>query len=325
MQARNEQRLASPLGLNTSHSINGSAYGNLASNGVQYNHHTSAYANPAPATNNHQDGIDGLTHAFGNIGIQGVGPIGARAGNNAMSNHLVTMPSINTIPASGQVIYHMGDGRLLVSGINTSQASFQQAMGAYGLPPAPAQFIPHFNYSGGQTVPNTHQGQVWPPQQHYSRDIPDLAADRRASWSSTEETAGPGTPSFGYYNHGLGSNITVVDHSPWTTPSPPRIGQVYLPQLAKTANGQITYMDLNALCARAPAIPRPVPAIFSQDGKGQGTLESSLQNHLNTTNVYIRGLHPDTTDEMLHSYGERFGEIQSAKSMLDQQTGLCKG
>ena len=73
-----------------------------------------------------------------------------------------------------------------------------------------------------------------------------------------------------------------------------------------------------------PAIPRPIPAIFSGE-RGRGTLERSLQNPLNTTNVYIRGLHPNTTDDMLHAYGERFGKISSAKSMLEQDTGNCKG
>ena len=83
-------------------------------------------------------------------------------------------------------------------------------------------------------------------------------------------------------------------------------------------------IDLDAMCLQDPAIPKPIPAIFSGD-KGRGTLESSLVNRFNTTNVYIRGLHPDTSDEMLFQYGARFGSIESAKSMLDQHSNLCKG
>ena len=50
-----------------------------------------------------------------------------------------------------------------------------------------------------------------------------------------------------------------------------------------------------------------------------------LENKTGETNVYIRGLLPETTDEMLHMWGMRFGDIQSSKSIIDLKTGLCKG
>ncbi|KAF2103567.1 hypothetical protein NA57DRAFT_26608, partial [Rhizodiscina lignyota] len=43
------------------------------------------------------------------------------------------------------------------------------------------------------------------------------------------------------------------------------------------------------------------------------------------TNVYIRGLMPETTDEMLESWGIRFGDIASHKAIIDHKTNLCKG
>ena len=73
-----------------------------------------------------------------------------------------------------------------------------------------------------------------------------------------------------------------------------------------------------------PAIPPAVPAIDSPGG-GRGTLGQITDNPNGTTNVYVRGLHPDTSDEMLHAYGSRFGDVQSAKSIIDTATGQCKG
>lgn len=54
-------------------------------------------------------------------------------------------------------------------------------------------------------------------------------------------------------------------------------------------------------------------------------LDRCLENKSGETNVYIRGLLPETTDEMLHVWGMRFGDIQSSKSIIDLKTGLCKG
>ena len=156
-------------------------------------------------------------------------------------------------------------------------------------------------------------------------EIPDLA--RRNSLSSNEEY-GPRTPFFAAQSLGPGGKMIVPDNSPqtWTSVSPPQLGQAIQAspqQLWREANGYVV-IDLDALCMKAPAIPKPIPAIFSGD-KSRGTLETSLENKTHTTNVYIRGLHPDTTDEMLNAYGSRFGVIESAKSMIDQHTSLCKG
>lgn len=43
------------------------------------------------------------------------------------------------------------------------------------------------------------------------------------------------------------------------------------------------------------------------------------------TNVYIRGLPPETTDESLHHMCERWGRISSSKAMIDSASDTCKG
>ncbi|KAK7206524.1 hypothetical protein BZA70DRAFT_236240, partial [Myxozyma melibiosi] len=48
-------------------------------------------------------------------------------------------------------------------------------------------------------------------------------------------------------------------------------------------------------------------------------------NPRKTTNVYIRGLAPRTTDDILHKIVSRFGVVTTAKAMMDNLTGMCKG
>lgn len=47
--------------------------------------------------------------------------------------------------------------------------------------------------------------------------------------------------------------------------------------------------------------------------------------NLSSTNLYIRGLAPETTDDKLQSMCERYGKIVSTKAIMDKQTNLCKG
>ncbi|XP_077100111.1 RNA-binding motif, single-stranded-interacting protein 3-like isoform X4 [Siphateles boraxobius] len=46
---------------------------------------------------------------------------------------------------------------------------------------------------------------------------------------------------------------------------------------------------------------------------------------LSKTNLYIRGLHPGTTDQDLIKLCQRYGKIVSTKAILDKNTNQCKG
>ncbi|PAV80597.1 hypothetical protein WR25_11077 isoform A [Diploscapter pachys] len=46
---------------------------------------------------------------------------------------------------------------------------------------------------------------------------------------------------------------------------------------------------------------------------------------LSATNLYIRGLPPNTTDEDLRQMCQEFGAIASTKAIMDKQTNQCKG
>ena len=333
MQARNDSR-GVPVGFGVGAS-NGNVYGHTAHGPMPYNASSPIYgqhpmkdsALPHGSTTNP---VNDLTHAFAGVNIQNIhSMVPTMAGNQPMMANTLNTAALSNGQATNQLYFRLPDGRLLVSNVNTTQGGYQQGTGAYSLTPAQAQYLQQASYHVNQPPPNTPQaGANWMAVRQVSTEVPDLSAPRRNSWSSNEEN-GPHTPFFGARNQAdYQPKITVVpNQSPYMygTPSPESVCQAFFPQqLAKTSNGQYTYMDLDLVCQQHPAIPRPVPAIFSGE-KGRGTLEKSLVNAMNTTNVYIRGLLPDTTDEMLHSYGSRFGDIVSAKSMLDQHTQLCKG
>ena len=332
MQARTENRgVSTSLGVGPS---NGNVFGHTGHGPIQYGtsgpiygHHS--MKDPSLTHTTATNAVNDLAQAFAGVNIQGLNSIGpGLTGNQAISANTMNPAGLNNGQANNQVYYRLPDGRLLVSSVNTSQGGYQQGAGAYSLTPAQMQYLQQASYHVNQPSPNTPQtNSNWMAARQLSAELPELAAPRRNSWSSNEEN-GPHTPFFGSRNQvEYQPKVVIPNQSPYMygTPSPESLCQAFFPQqLAKTSNGQYTYMDLDVVCQQHPAIPRPVPAIFSGE-KGRGTLEKSLVNAMNTTNVYIRGLLPDTTDEMLHSYGARFGDIVSAKSMLDQHTQLCKG
>lgn len=184
--------------------------------------------------------------------------------------------------------------------------------------PMTAQYI-HHGY--GQQHDNSPMSQTWTPS-HTTGEVPTLITPRRDSISSNENDA-PGTPSYSTYpyQHGVG----IVNRSPngyytHSTPSPSQVMSHGMP-LIKTPEARSLSSELQALVSKDPAIPPAIPAPSSP----LKPLDRALENLRGETNVYIRGLHPDTTDEMLETWGRRFGDIRSSKSIIDHGTGLCKG
>ena len=263
--------------------------------------------------------VDNLSHAFGSTNFHGLNNMGRPS---TQSSSIANMGFVNGL-ANSQLYYILPDGRYYFP--HLAQGGYQTAAGTYGLHSSQAHFLQQPSYQVNQALSNTPTT-TWMSSRHTSAEVPELSAQRRNSYSSNEDN-GPRTPFYGTNSQTeFQPRVSYVGHSPnlWNTPSPESTGQRFNHPIMKTANGEYTPMDLDALCQRSPEIPKPIPAIFSGE-KGRGTLEKSLINNMNTTNVYIRGLHPDTTDDMLFAYGSRFGDIISAKSMLDQNTSLCKG
>jgi hypothetical protein len=70
-------------------------------------------------------------------------------------------------------------------------------------------------------------------------------------------------------------------------------------------------------------IPPPVPSIYPDPT--YSNINNCIYNPKGTTNVYIRGLRPETSDEDLFSMVGNYGTIISTKAIIDTQTKLCKG
>jgi hypothetical protein len=151
-------------------------------------------------------------------------------------------------------------------------------------------------------------------------DVPALQ-NRRGSYSTTESA--PATPFFRpISDRGRGLRVTVVDRSNYTTPSPQQ-----LEPAITIGNKEDHPMDANMeqLLQREPPIPRAVPAVWTP-AQHQKSLDQCLENRIvGNRNVYIRGLHPTTDDELLLKYAERFGEVETSKAIIDTSTGACKG
>ena len=327
MQGHNDQRPISHSITNAAHPLTSTAYGHAMPYGHQFQYNSQGQLYSQAPANAYQEAVnepmDNLTTAFGSVNVQGMASIASGKPTPATS-----MPGVQ---ANSQ-LYYLPDGRVLVSGIHAPHGIYQQNSGGYKMPPSQTQFLQQGPYGGFppgmQIMPNTPQAPTWLSSRPKSEEVPDLATARRNSFSSNEET-GPGTPFFGSQRgREYLAGVAVADHSPnaWSTPSPQQLAQSYVPpQILVAPNGQHVYADLDAITQKEPLIPTAIPAPFSPGG-GRGTLEKSLRNDLAVTNVYIRGLHPNTTDDMLHAYGARFGEIVSCKAILDLPAGgMCKG
>ncbi|CAL8275314.1 unnamed protein product, partial [Boreogadus saida] len=76
----------------------------------------------------------------------------------------------------------------------------------------------------------------------------------------------------------------------------------------------------------APPSPNAAPAATTTSSSSNGGGSSgSMGEQLSKTNLYIRGLHPGTTDQDLVKLCQPYGKIVSTKAILDKTTNKCKG
>lgn len=303
------------------------SYGNtmpFAQNQYPYPPHGHAQA---PAGHKQQDcngaSVESLAQNLGGMNLRAgdsSGSVSLR--ENGIPTNAVNMGAMYGAQHGGPLYYPLPDGSLVLSGMGGAPPNYQQ-YSAYTLPPMPSSNFQQAPYNGFSTsvAPNTPHSQTWLPSQHVPREVPGLAAPRRNSWSSNEET-GPQTPLYSMSGPpGYQPTVVYNDHSPntWSTPSPHQAVKYSTPQVGKAPSGEYIFMDFHAITHQEPKIPRAIPAIHSFND-GRGTLDKILDNPHSTTNVYIRGLPPNTTDAMLEQYGARFGDIVTAKSIIDHPT-----
>lgn len=200
----------------------------------------------------------------------------------------------------------------------------QQPFTGNGSAHPSAMYTPQYMAQGYvQAHDNSPISQGWTPT-HVGAELPTLITPRRESISSAENDT-PGTPLYPPYHAMTHGGVTILNRSPsgtytTSTPSPLQMLAHY-GMMAKVPEVETISPRLKMLVTKDPLIPRAIPAPSSP----LKPLDRALENPRGETNVYIRGLMPETSDEMLDTWGRRFGDIKSSKSIIDHSTGLCKG
>ncbi|KAH8594491.1 hypothetical protein B0O99DRAFT_625068 [Bisporella sp. PMI_857] len=268
---------------------------------------------------------------------------------NAMMNQFAGMnlPTAATAGATGAStqFYVTTDGQFFCApaappaGIYPTQplaaAPLAHAENTYGYPginpylahaasayPGYLSGYPMLPYTPGRT------GYYTDNKDHLHKEVPGLE-NRRGSHSTNEST--PGTPYYGSISLRDHGTQIAPDRSPFgSTPSPQSLTFPHAGQTTKSLTSQKALhipinVDIDALLAQAPPIPRAVPAVFTPR-ESMRTLDQSLSNPtFGNRNVYIRGLHPNTDDDTLAAYAARFGKVETSKAIIDTSTGACKG
>ncbi|KAF2771424.1 hypothetical protein EJ03DRAFT_268697 [Teratosphaeria nubilosa] len=266
---------------------------------------------------NPQNDLAALAHSFQGMNMQNQS-FAAQAKNSMMPNapgnygNMAAMPSA-LYGATGQYVFP------------NNYASSNNAQSPNMYTPHASQYMQPMTYQGYQQHDHSPLSNSWTPTTAGATgEVPTLITPRRDSISSNENDQ-PTTPSYASYPF-AGQGGVTINRSPsgvftHSTPSPTSMMGPYGMPIAKQPEQSDVSPRIKLLIAKDPAIPRAIPAPSSP----LKPLDRALENQRGETNVYIRGLLPETTDEMLETWGQRFGDIKSSKSIIDLNTGLCKG
>ncbi|XP_069762769.1 RNA-binding motif, single-stranded-interacting protein 2-like isoform X2 [Narcine bancroftii] len=82
------------------------------------------------------------------------------------------------------------------------------------------------------------------------------------------------------------------------------------------------YSNRSSKKAYAPTVQQMAPPSPSTNSSSNSSVGGE---QLSKTNLYIRGLHPGTTDQDLVMLCQPYGKIVSTKAILDKTTNKCKG
>ncbi|KPM44380.1 hypothetical protein AK830_g2172 [Neonectria ditissima] len=260
-----------------------------------------------PASNEH----NGMMSQF-----QGMTLGGMNMANGPAPLHMA--PSYMLGPDGQLVLTHPASQPMGLSHSNENGYNTFPLNGPYGNPYVGLP-IPMLPFTPGRT--NTAHHRI----DRGHSDVPALE-NRRGSYSTTEST--PPTPFYtGMTHRENGPRVASLDRSTYTTPSPQQLGMTNLHVEApgKPALPSISEHALEELLKKNPAVPKAVPAVFTPPGQMK-SLDQSLENRIpGNRNVYIRGLHPTTDDELLYQFAVRFGAVETSKAIIDTGTGACKG
>ncbi|CAG8678985.1 23869_t:CDS:2 [Dentiscutata erythropus] len=258
----------------------------------------------------------------------------SNASSNAVSS-LPVSPTPNFYYANGyadpQTIaageYHAA----MAAGYDPSDPNVFSAYGHYGMHPSYSQYYPA-EYGTG--FPGT------PPLQ--GQTSPSLAPQPLSPYFTAT------SPPIAYY-HPTSPQVgpTGIIHSPpmhpylYSPQSPYGVLHTLSPTLSQSSSSAPNSPPPQYL--PGPGVPSPKagplngngrgsvnrPPHYNYDRRNSGSHQipnlPNFNNPTKTTNIYIRGLPPNTTDESLHNMCSIYGSITSSKAIIDQKQGDCKG
>jgi hypothetical protein len=268
------------------------------------------------------DPMASLTHGFQGMNM-GAQSFAAQAKNAMMSSGAANNYNGLSVATSMPASMYANPGQYVFP---NSYATAQTAQSPGMYTPHASQYMQQLSYGGGyQQHDNSPMSQNWTPTTAGANgEVPTLITPRRDSISSNENDQ-PTTPSYagypGYAHGGVAINRSPSGVFTHSSPSPTSMVGPYGMPIAKQPEQVEVSPRIKLLISREPIIPRAIPAPSSP----LKPLDRALENQRGETNVYIRGLLPETTDEILEIWGSRFGDIKSSKSIIDLNTGLCKG
>ncbi|KAK5165125.1 uncharacterized protein LTR77_009222 [Saxophila tyrrhenica] len=261
-----------------------------------------------------------LTHGFQGMNLPN-SSFAAQAKNAMMSTAATNYNGLPAVTSMPPAMY--GAPNQYIFPNNYGGAGNNQAANMYT--PHVQQYMPPMTFQGYNPHDNSPLSQQnWTPTTGATGEVPTLITPRRDSISSNENDQ-PTTPSYAGYPT-FAPRAVNINRSPsgvytHSTPSPTSMIGPYGMPLAKQLEQSDVSPEIKRLVSQAPSIPPAIPAPSSP----LKPLDRALENQRGETNVYIRGLLPATSDEVLEGWGSRFGDIKSSKSIIDLNTGLCKG
>ncbi|KAI4602923.1 hypothetical protein KJ359_008143 [Pestalotiopsis sp. 9143b] len=292
--------------------------GGYIGNGHMQQHPSYLDAGVAPGMAGIADQMGSLSLGSGPPTVQGV-PLVQSNGGFYYSPHVLGLP----VSVGGQL---MADAQGMFWVQDGQKWALTRAPHPYDTTGI-SQQLPQFSEQHRQELSNYYD-HLQRQQSRFGGQVPSLE-NRRSSYSTNESA--PATP---FYAAGrdVDAQVGIYSHgSAYNTPSPPQAGPNFIPTdkggftSVPVLNSGPTDDNMKQVIEQEPSIPLAVPAVFTPR-ESMKTVEQSLANNIpGNRNVYIRGLHPTTDDELLLKYAERFGPVETSKAIIDTTTSACKG
>ena len=170
--------------------------------------------------------------------------------------------------------------------------------------------------------PFVMQSSLWPRTQEFLQEVEKFDSLKQPTWEQMN------LPKFyPKFNSDIPPFVNRKSTSPSSTATPlsTSSSSKYLgPHVGKASSGEYVFMDFYYITHQDPKIPRAIPSPYSFND-ARGTLDRILDNPHSATNVNFRGFHPNTTNAVIQQCESRFGEIETAKSIMGHLTNTCKG